>query len=259
MRPTRLLLLALPAAAWTSERHFDYTQESPTLPAGEREIESWTTLHRGRPGGLYSRVDQRLELEMGVTDRLMTAVYLNLKSETVGVPGTTDTTSTATVDGASWEWKYRFSDPAADPVGFAAYVEGSLASDEAELELKAIADKRLGDVLAAFNLTWEPSVEFQNGRDHVEHSVEADLGVGYFLRPNLSVGIEAREVNEIADGEWEHSSVFVGPNVFASFNTLWFAFSVMPQVAGVKGATEDHLVLDDHERLEVRLLVGMHF
>src|SRR5206468_7233929 len=78
-----VLLVATPAGA--TERRFTYTYESATLGAGEREIEPWTTLRLGR-NEYYRALDNRLELEFGVTDRLMTAWYLNLSSETADVP-----------------------------------------------------------------------------------------------------------------------------------------------------------------------------
>jgi len=40
------------------------------------------------------------------------------------------------------EWKYKFSDPVADKIGFTGYAEVTVATDELELEFKAILDKK---------------------------------------------------------------------------------------------------------------------
>src|ERR1041385_3236350 len=80
-------LFVAPDAAAT-ERRFTYTYESATLGSGEREIEPWTTLRLGRHA-YYRAIDNRVEIEFGLSDRLMTSWYLNLGAETADVPGDT--------------------------------------------------------------------------------------------------------------------------------------------------------------------------
>src|SRR5262245_34530149 len=82
-RPRLLSLVLVPAsfaaalpAAYGNERHFTYTYESAVLPAQAKEIEVWTTPRLGRDD-YYARFDQRLEFEVGLTDRLQTSLYLN--------------------------------------------------------------------------------------------------------------------------------------------------------------------------------------
>jgi hypothetical protein len=81
---------------------------------GAREIEIWTTARLGREA-FFARFDQRLELAVGLTDRLMTAVY----------------------------------------------------------------------------------------ETEAETGVEVDLAATWLVRPGLTAGLEARNVKEIVDGEWE--------------------------------------------------------
>lgn len=251
--------IVLPAAASAAERHFTYTYESSVLAPGEREVEIWTTYRRGRAGGLYSALDNRLEYEVGLTERLQTAFYINTSSETVQVSAT-ETETEAEFKGVSSEWKYKVSDPVADAVGFAAYGEIGLGSEEAEIELKAIFDKRIGNTLLAANLVYEAEFEFEAQETEVEHVGEIDLAAARFLAPNFAVGIEARNHNEYYEGELEHSAVFVGPAAFLSGQAMWATLTVQPQVAALKGETDDKgLVLDEHERFEARLLVGIHF
>ena len=61
-----------------------------------------------------------LEVEFGVTDRLMMAIYLNSSQTT---SGTGTGTTTARVNGTSIEAKYKLADAVADPVGLALYGE----------------------------------------------------------------------------------------------------------------------------------------
>src|SRR6516162_9438009 len=62
-----------PVAVAANERHFTYTYESAVLPPGAKEIEVWATGGFGR-NEYYAQLDQRLEFEVGLTERLMTAV-----------------------------------------------------------------------------------------------------------------------------------------------------------------------------------------
>src|SRR5690349_5873934 len=64
--------VATPAHA--NERHFTYTYESATLPAGAVELEPWTTV-RAWKDDYYLRFDHRLEFELGLTDNLLAAFY----------------------------------------------------------------------------------------------------------------------------------------------------------------------------------------
>src|SRR5262245_32721798 len=70
------VLAALTATASANDRHFTYTYETAVLAPGAREVEIWSTPRIGRTD-YYTAFDERLELELGLTDRLLTAFYLN--------------------------------------------------------------------------------------------------------------------------------------------------------------------------------------
>ncbi|HWA06797.1 MAG TPA: hypothetical protein VG961_09630, partial [Ignavibacteria bacterium] len=69
-------------------------------------------------------------------------------------------------------------------------------------------------------------------------------------------GIEIRNHNEIVDGEWEHSALFAGPVVSFSQPNWWLTLTVLPQITNLKKeeGSVNNLVLDEHEKLETRLL-----
>src|SRR4051812_29485798 len=82
MRTVIVLVVSLPAlSASANERHFAFTYESGTLPAGSAEIEPQVTWRVGRDH-YYSAFDQRFEFEYGLTDRLLTAFYVNFGATT---------------------------------------------------------------------------------------------------------------------------------------------------------------------------------
>jgi hypothetical protein len=250
-----------PALASASERHFTYTYESAVLPQGAKEIELWSTWRRGKPGGTYAAMDNRAEFEVGVTDTFQVAMYLNFERETVENPVTGELESDSQFEGFSLELKKKLADAVADPIGFAVYAELGVAADEAELELKAIADKQVGDHLFAINATWEPEVELEADGNEIGQHFEGVLAYDYFISPTFAIGLEARNDNIVTEDDgWRSSALFVGPAVHWSYGDWWITGTWLPQVAAIKGETGDSgLVLDDHERYEIRIISGITF
>jgi len=253
MRPAHaaVLLLVLSASAEAGERTLAWTYDTSVLPEGSKELELWSTGRFGRPEG-YSGFDNRAELELGLGGLLQTSVYLNFGTVYDGPSGTTVQNWSL-----SNEWKWKLLDPVADVFGLALYGEVTVGVSEEELEAKLILDKRVGKLLLALNLIGE--LEWENlfsGWRH-EQVLEASAGGEYALGAGFHLGLEAR-VNAV----WETGTGFVGGAFFVgpvlSFvrPTWWLALSVMPQVAGFGNGTVNGLELDEHERLNIRLLAG---
>ncbi len=252
--------LAVPSAS-AYERRFTYTYETDTLPAGEVELEPWITVRTGREA-YYRRMDHRLELEVGLTDNLQSALYLNWSA-----------ISSAEADRFSWqgitnEWKWQLSDPSVDPLGFALYFEPGIGPNEAELELKLLFDKRIGNLLMALNLVaemeWEWELEPADG-DGFEREVERELelevsaAVGWFLAPRVSVGMETRAHAEVVEGEMEHLAMFAGPSFSYGGKTWWIATTALVQFyAPLRQTQVGFRDLDEHEAVEARLIAGFH-
>src|ERR1044071_8651244 len=70
-------LLIINFSSFSQDRNFAWAYQTNTLPAGVRDIEVWNTLRTGR-NYFYNRLDQRLEFEFGITDKLQSSVYLNM-------------------------------------------------------------------------------------------------------------------------------------------------------------------------------------
>jgi len=252
-----LVLAASASAAAASERHFTYTYESAVLRPGAREIEPWNTFRLGK-SDFYSRLDTRLEAEFGLTDRLQTALYLNLKAEIADTP--TGRSRSTELEGISSEWKLKLSDPVADRAGLALYGELSAGPSEIEVEGKLILDKRAGRFLGALNLVAEHEWSFEDPATEREKTFEVDAAGGWFLTSRLTAGLELRSHTVVPpEGERIRSALFLGPTVSYAKGGWWVAASVLPQVRALAGASHGHLDLVEHERVEVRVLVGLEF
>lgn len=244
-------LAAFPA--WANERRFTQSYESLSLESGQKELELWTTPRVGRETA-YTRFDNRLELEVGLSDRLVTAFYLNFTAISQG-----DYLRQSLAGSVSSEWKYKLLDPVADTVGLAGYLEVTGATDGVELEARLILDKRLGDVLLVLNLVAEPEWEWEDGEAKRELTLEQSLGVGYQLSRRVVVALEARHKMTYADEGFEHSALYVGPTLSWSFSQAWLAVSLLPQVRAFKNASSpEPMELHDNERFTGRLLLGFH-
>jgi hypothetical protein len=243
--------------ASASERHFAYTYESAVLRPGTRELEPWTTFRLGR-SAFYSRLDARLEAELGLTDRLQTAFYLNLSSTLSGAAD--GRVSHTELQGVSSEWKLKLSDPVADRIGAAAYLELTAGPSEVELEGKLILDKRAGRLLGALNLVAEHEWSFEEPQTEREKTFEVDAAGCVFLTPRLTAGLELRSHTVVPPaGETTRSALFFGPTISYAKDDWWVTVSVLPQIRALAGASNGHLDLVEHERVEVRILAGVEF
>ncbi len=275
---TLLVTIAACTSSQASERLFTYTYDSTVLAPGDRELELWTTYRQGRRY-YFHEVDERVEFEIGVTERLHTAFYLNFASRTQAEldasgnqqydPATGDLLlkHESEVQGVSWEWKYKLSDPVADAFGSAAYVEFTLGGEGYAAELKGIVDKKIGDDLLALNLTYEPEWEFAPGFNRPAHNIEADLGFSHRFGAHVLAGFEVRSQTEYEYDasekgyELAHSAIFAGPVAHYSDKSFWATVTVLPQIHAfhAESANDDHLELEGLERINVRLLFGTHF
>ena len=258
------LIFILTPRSEANQRHFTYNYESGVLAPGQREAEFWTTWRNGR-ANFYSQFEHRAEFEFGVTDRLMTSVYLNWKKTSMQDPTNKDATVTkGEFQGLSSEWKYKLLDPVADPVGLALYQEYSAESNEFEWENKLILDKRVGDTLLAYNLTVEPGWTFGPGNRSYTIASENTVGATQFLTSRWAAGLELRNVNENQPTStgFEYSALFVGPVVSYSRYEWWIALSWMRQLPALKKSLanpQDKLILDEQEKNNIRILASIHF
>ncbi len=258
------------AAAHADERRFTYSYEPEVLPASAMEFEQWLTLRTQRTSGgevkqgNYNLWEIREELEYGVTDNYSVSLYLNAAAESFRDYSQNPPLDVSHFDfkGVSLENRYMVLNPAEHALGLTLYLEPRYSGDEAEVEEKIILGQRHGQWKWAFNLTH--ATEWTDNLHTVEGEVEASVGVARDLGKNWSLGLEARDHNELPDYRiWENTALFVGPVVSYRQEKWWAALTVMPQVFGANfngnPGGDQHLELEAHERVNIRLLIGISF
>jgi hypothetical protein len=109
---------------------------------------------------------------------------------------------------------------------------------------------------------YEKEFEWENGKllsDEWEAPVEFDLAYMYSLKPDLGLGFEIRNHNEISKKGWEHSVFFGGPTLNYRSNNWFVIVNYLPQWINVHKTDEapNNKVLDELERTEVRILLGI--
>lgn len=255
---------ALAIAAHAQDRYFAYTYTSNVLPKGDIDVELWHTSRIGHLNQFYHGQDQRLETEFGLGRNWQTAFYFN-RFQTRASQGPSGTETSAEL-GFSNEWKVKLSDPSQNRLGFSLYGEwGIKGGDELELETKAILDKSMGKSLLALNIVGEHEREWgwENGATKTgkENSIELDLGYMYNVSTALGLGFEWRSHNEIKGGDWEHSALFGGPTINYRADKWFVIGNFLPQWRNLHKTDEApmNLVLDEHERVEARIIVGISF
>ena len=258
----RVLLIAVMITlgrVFAQDRLFTYTYQSLVLNKGQKEIEVWTTLRGGR-NEYFRGIDHRLEFEIGLGKRLQTAFYLNYGYfkgiETLNEIQSVNTYSTYNF---SNEWKFKLTDPVANALGSALYFEYGIGPDETELEGKIILDKQVGRTLHAFNIVgeyeFEKEFKSENGAMQTETNrevyFELDYAFSFHVKNGLSLGLEARNQNQFStSSELESSVLSLGPCLSYYTDGFWLNFTVMPQIADLKGGG---LELTEHEKLQIRL------
>jgi hypothetical protein len=263
LKLTVIALLIL-SVSYAQDRYFARTYTSNILPKGAIDLEFWHTSRFGHKDQFFHAQDQRMELEFGLGKNVQTSIYFNHYQKRFSE--TANGTTVSNEIGFSNEWKWKLSDPTANKVGFALYGEwGVKGGDELELETKLIFDKNIGKSLLAFNAVLEYEKEFEWSGDDVDASgwatpVELNFGYQYFVKPNLGIGVEILNHNDIAKGNgWENSIFFGGPTINFR-NDKWFVIvNYLPQWSNIhKTATAPFSkVLDEHERTEARFIVGI--
>ena len=258
------------AHARADERRFTYSYEPETMPQGGMEFEQWVTLRTQRTQGSqvkqgnYNRWELREELEYGLTDNYSVSLYLNAAAESFRDFNQDPPSDRSRFDfqGVSIENRYMVLNPAEHAVGLTLYLEPRYSGQEAEVEQRIILGRRQGDWKWALNLTH--ATEWTDNLHTAEGEVEASFGIARDLGKHWSVGLELRDHNELPDYRtWENTALFLGPVVSYRQEKWWAALTVMPQIFGANfngdPDSNGNLELEGHERVNVRLLLGISF
>jgi len=261
---TLLLIASLTTLA--QDRHFAWSYNTPTLPAGNVDVEAWNTFCTGREEYFFQQLTQRIEFEFGVTDMIQTSLYLNAKHKAIGPMASDASLSMQRSSEFSFSnaWKFFLISPHQQPIGVSAYLEYYLAPGEIELEGKMMVDKLTEKHWFVFNSTVEAEFEneFEKGESKIlretdtEWKLEQTLGYMYNFSSRLGLGLEVRNVSKLAEGQVDYSALFVGPTLFIGSEKYFLIFNILPQIANLaRKATS--LELSDQERYTFRVLLGV--
>jgi hypothetical protein len=236
--------LSGPASA--TARRFGYTNLSTTAPKGSLELETFVTWkHRNDPGKDLERFDFRYELEYGLTDQLLLAIY-------VADWTYNNQTEESLYQHSGVELIYNLTNPNTHMFGSGVYFEALLGERVFELEGKFLLQKNLGPLVMAYNLVLEAEWEGDRFGDFSEHNGEfkQTFGISYDLNKNVSVGLEA--VHEIELEHWDEagdSVVYAGPNILVRGGRYFAVVTTLFQLTDV-GSEPD---------VQTRLIFGVEF
>ena len=257
---------------------FGFTEGADTERAREKEVENDTQGRLEKRSGTYTALQNKTEVEFGVTNDLLLEVGLFSSYHRIeNVPDFEDRNA-ARFDGASAEMKYRFLDRNVHGIGMAFSLEPEWHrysdltgrfENSYSVELKLYADKELvpGRLFLAGNLVYEPEAVLAKQFDpdtaqftkwERESSFQALGAISAAVTSGLFVGAEVRYLAKY-DGNFlnqlEGRALYVGPTLYArlsSKSTVTLAYS--RQVAGKATEHPDQsLDLLNFERQQFRV------
>ena len=267
---TVLLSSVLSVSAIAQDRQFAYTYQSNTLSKGAMDLEAWNTVRFGREY-FFQRLDTRLEMEVGLTNKLQSAVYINashsafeMHLDTLG--GIKDPNGWMITRESNFsisnEWKWNAVSSATHKFGFALYFEFGILSWELEFENKLIFDRRTEKNLWAMNLVndYEVRYEWKNKKAQRVHENEPEIDFAWMhlCKPNFGLGLEMVNSNEIEGSSWNFSALFAGPAIYYAGDKNFLVFNFLPQLMNLHKTTDapNDLVLNAREKYQFRLIWG---
>ncbi len=212
-----------PARATPRPLPFTYIYE--TLPAGDAEVELYADLTplraidaNGAPAR-YLGVQDQLEIEYGITDRLELGLYLTLAPVDTGLMFAPDMPEGT---GVKQRLRYRFAEAGRWPLDLAIYGEVTETQREVELEAKVILQRRLGPLRIAANAWAERELYFRGAREWVANPT---AGVVFEKWIRVQPGVEYWMRAEHADGGgWVVGpQQYLGPTVLLQLGKLWWS------------------------------------
>lgn len=290
--------LSLAAPVHAGEPLFGYIYTTDTLPKGKAEVEQWATLRNEKVAGSFNQIDERTEVEYGLTDNLQVALYADatwVKAYHNGPFGQTTPPERLVYDTPGPDDHYqnsRFTDVAAeaiwrirspllhkDGVGVALYLEPSWGARFREVEAKLILQKNFLDdrLVIAANATYAPEWRLlpdDANPDHDSWQVETDVNVGigasYRFAPKWSFGAEMDNEREFNSYNFTHESnsvYYFGPSIHFSGKRVFATLTYLEQLPwstvhsdSVPGAiVGGHTYDNDFEQRRFRLKVGYLF
>ena len=243
---------------------------------GEREFQSQTTGRFAKDGGKYRAVGQEFELEFVPVKNFRIEVGSAFAGHDIRAVPDLEDRRQLIWQGVSVDLRYRFLDRDSAPFGLTFAAESQLsrlddisgaAVRNFETEFRLAFDRELipNYAVAALNLIYQPEWTrvLATGAAEQESTIGAALGAMWRIRPNISVGGEARYLRRyegIGLEEFSGQAFFVGPTAYFQLSPrsrLTAAWSV--QAWGRPAGSRAALDLVNFERHQARLVFGVNF
>ena len=279
--------------AWAGESPFGWIYTAEIHPQGTFEYEHKSFLQSRQSRGTYAYLQNKEEIEYGVTNQLQAALYFNWSYANAyrnGIDGVTggpgvsqfldasfdpfSRYSKARFDSVALELIYQVMNPFTDPFGLAFYIEPEFGPLTRELEWRVILQKNFLDdrLVVAANISAKHEREVYLDSS-IERASPLDLTIGasYLIAPNWMVGVEARIHNEFSGGYFfnnpEHTAYFVGPSIHYATKDFWVTAAWRHQLPIVQTYNEDQASVvangriygDEHARDEFMFRLGVPF
>jgi len=274
------------------ESPFGWIYTADVHPQGTFEYEHKSFLQSRQSRGNYSYLQNKEEIEYGLTDRLQISGYFNWSYANAfqngldgltGGPGVsqfltpsfdpTTRYNKARFDSLSFEAIYQVMNPITDPFGLALYIEPEFGPLTRELEWRVILQKNFLDdrLIVALNIMGKHEREVSlDGSIEKASPIDLTMGVSYLFMPNWSFGIETRIHNEFTGYLWDspdHSAFFAGPVLHYATKEFWVTAAWRHQLPWVQTYNDDQASVvhrgrifgDEHARDEVMLRLGVPF
>lgn len=245
---TFVLISSRPAFA--DRRNFAWNYEYKTMQKGELELENYFTPKINRiEDETETTWEHWLELEYGLTDKTDVGLYQMFKQ---------NPESALQYNGYKLRMRHKFGSPGLYPLDPLIYLEFIQKPDEIEFEQKLVLAKNLNKTFFALNFTFEQALEEEEEKNgeketEVELQLNPSFGIGYQVRPSLSLGLELLNKNKISEGEVKNPALFVGPTISWATEKGWWTLNFLPLI----NRTED--VKNAHDEFMVRSLIGIFF
>jgi hypothetical protein len=263
-----------------------YTAQSNILPTNTRELGICYTNKNG--GNVYFNGNYtNVGFKMGLSKRFSIGYSLIWASESFVANSISESDRQTRLYDASITdkkvaafsiyTKMKILDNAVYPVGLAIENELILGANQYTFAPKLIIDKTFGDHYFAFNagavLHTQKNVEltdkalYNGATPSIIHSnqpkFEVDMAYLHLLdKTNFGIGIETRmQSEETQEAGLKYLVLFGGPTVHVRNNKWVLNISAMPQLANLRKSwiAPDNLVLDAHQRMEIRAAMSFIF
>lgn len=215
-------------------RHFTFVYEAVTSAPGSLDIEDWVTWSHTSNPQRADEVDFRHEFEFGITENFQASLYV-----ADWFYAADPQHSGFTYSDSALELIYNLTNPVMDPVGLAVYEEIRASDRLFELESKLIAQKDLGRLILAYNVTFEAVWQGTGWQDR-QGELQQALGASYEISQRVSVGVEM--LHEFVFPEWRNNerirNFFVGPNVCFRHQNWFVSVTALAQATNTPGEAD---------------------